>query len=711
MNNLTLTFFLLFFCTLVSSVKANEIKEVNITPHDNNALIYHIEFETQDSSIAYIRYCSIIDNDTTCQNSPISPFGKKHRINLVGLTQKTSYQLHLIAHNGENSIENDTYSLTTEGLPADLVELTIHTNEYTEAKTDYIYYDFITVTFAQEDAYHVICNRQGQVVWYDKGFGWHPDMLPDSIEATTTVQACNAYHFTENATILALVGCHAYLEKTLDGEIIKLFSDTDQDYLFHHDLILNQDNNIVFITARVDVVNRSSVGGAANTILVIDGLIEKNHQDETLWTWDPITHFDPLYGGQPGAVIWGNIYGNQCIDWFHTNSIKQDFDGHYVLSQNYSGHITKINAQTGDVIWTLGKDGELELESGDFFAKTHDATITKDQTYLAFDNIGGFNNTSRIVEYEVDEVNKTAKQIWVYDIPAIYKSPFLGSAQRLDNGNTLIGCGTKGEIIEVTPEKEVVWQGSNHNSLFRAKSINRLYPPITSLELFDLPESICTNTPAFSFNTNRNGGYWEGAGIVDQQFDPQTLSPGAYQLVYHYAWHSDTINITLEAAPESPTIQGAQDSLWIETNNDLTIQWLLDGNSIENANQAWYKPQVAGEYSVLLDNGSCKAQSEHYTFYPTNINIAQTTTSISLFPNPVQDFFLINCPTDYLGKKISVHIFDLNGRIIHQFPSQKITSTSNQIPFSIPQKLIKNNIYLIEIQLGSQSFYHKIIHQ
>ena len=42
-----------------------------------------------------------------------------------------------------------------------------------------------------------------------------------------------------------------------------------------------------------------------------------------------------------------------------------------------------------------------------------------------------------------------------------FYSPFISSAQRLPNGNTLITEGSDGRIFEVTPEHELVWEYIN----------------------------------------------------------------------------------------------------------------------------------------------------------------------------------------------------------------------------------------------------------
>ncbi len=53
----------------------------------------------------------------------------------------------------------------------------------------------------------------------------------------------------------------------------------------------------------------------------------------------------------------------------------------------------------------------------------------------------------------VREYDATGKPVWEYpNITNVFE------ALRLANGNTLIGCGTDKRVIEVTPEKKIVWE-------------------------------------------------------------------------------------------------------------------------------------------------------------------------------------------------------------------------------------------------------------
>ena len=62
---------------------------------------------------------------------------------------------------------------------------------------------------------------------------------------------------------------------------------------------------------------------------------------------------------------------------------------------------------------------------------------------------------------EVYEFDSSAHIIWTLkqsDLPANFKLHYLGTAQRLPNGNTIVSnfLGVP-DVFEVTPEKQVVW--------------------------------------------------------------------------------------------------------------------------------------------------------------------------------------------------------------------------------------------------------------
>ncbi len=77
-------------------------------------------------------------------------------------------------------------------------------------------------------------------------------------------------------------------------------------------------------------------------------------------------------------------------------------------------------------------------------------------------------------------------------------SPYLSNAQRLENGNTLLNYGSLGHFVEVTPDREVVWeyiiplygddpfpqgQNANNNSGFRAYKYPTDFPGFEGIDI------------------------------------------------------------------------------------------------------------------------------------------------------------------------------------------------------------------------------------
>ena len=101
----------------------------------------------------------------------------------------------------------------------------------------------------------------------------------------------------------------------------------------------------------------------------------------------------------------------------------------------------------------------------------------------------------------VREYNRDGAIIWEYDVPMFGKEPKDGhgpeafgnavfSAVRLPDGNTLIGTGNGHSILEVTPEKQIVWKVDQHD----LKGITLAW--VTTLQVMDNGNIIVGNCHA-----------------------------------------------------------------------------------------------------------------------------------------------------------------------------------------------------------------------
>ena len=139
---------------------------------------------------------------------------------------------------------------------------------------------------------------------------------------------------------------------------------------------------------------------------------------------------------------------SQHIYYVHANAIEIDTDGNILLSSRHMDEITKIDRQTGDIIWRLGGvNNEFTFlnDSLDFqhsiptpFCYQHDIRRLTNGNITIYDN-GNYKDPkySRMVEYQLDELNMTATLTWEYRDSLFNYSPWMGNVQRLQNENII----------------------------------------------------------------------------------------------------------------------------------------------------------------------------------------------------------------------------------------------------------------------------------
>ena len=146
-------------------------------------------------------------------------------------------------------------------------------------------------------------------------------------------------------------------------------------------------------------------------------------------------------------------------DVFHTNSIEL-MDGRFadrhpmftkgnvLISLRNIDTVCVVDPETERVVWALGGLWRMQ----------HQPTVLEDGNLLVFDNLG-HKGKSRVIELDP----LTQEIVWSYSGTAERPlfSNFLGSCQRLANGNTLITESTRGRALEVTPSREILWEYLN----------------------------------------------------------------------------------------------------------------------------------------------------------------------------------------------------------------------------------------------------------
>ncbi|KAF1982710.1 hypothetical protein K402DRAFT_424286 [Aulographum hederae CBS 113979] len=170
---------------------------------------------------------------------------------------------------------------------------------------------------------------------------------------------------------------------------------------------------------------------------------------ELLWKWRAIDHLSPdLFPLQPH-------YARE--HWPLINSVFPLADGNILASLRSVSAVIIISRATGEVIWHL--DSKT-------VAQQHCASELEDGSILIFDN-GTFRNGESATYSRVIQVSRATKEIiWQYKdktFPMAFFTPFMGGAQRLRNGNTLITEAAFGRMFEVTMEGEICWEYVNED--------------------------------------------------------------------------------------------------------------------------------------------------------------------------------------------------------------------------------------------------------
>ncbi|HEX6255305.1 MAG TPA: aryl-sulfate sulfotransferase [Euzebyales bacterium] len=250
-----------------------------------------------------------------------------------------------------------------------------------------------------------------------------------------------------------------------------------------HDFELLDNGNALLLAYRRRQVDLTAYDGAADAIVYDPVIAERTPAGETVWLWDGADHLTLEDVPDVNKRLKLTARPPAVADYAHPNSLELFDDGDILLSIRNYDCIHRIDRDTGDIAWTLGgvncAENDFEISGDPYggFSHQHDATLVdggnfaepgstkhavdrrrRTENILLFDN-GNLHDPprSRAVEYAIDEETMTAELVWSHD-DGRYTSYF-GSAERLDNGNTLISWGALPDplVTEVTPGGERVF--------------------------------------------------------------------------------------------------------------------------------------------------------------------------------------------------------------------------------------------------------------
>jgi hypothetical protein len=267
----------------------------------------------------------------------------------------------------------------------------------------------------------VALGPRGQVEWVHRrdGVRWSYDVDPQPDGTLFVTATANVDDDARGETVFY----------KLDPETGEVVWEETAEFLDTHDADLVSDTEILVANMRAT----AGVDGNRDRLLVYD-----RTTDEITWQWQFRDHYDRD----------ADIGGNYSEDWTHVNDVDAINDTHYLASPRNFDMVVMVNRTSGDVVWELGEPNE-----DDVMLKQHNPAYYESENGTPTVVVADSEN-DRVVEYARRDgdwqrtwrVGNSSSLSWPRD------------ADRLPNGNTLVGDSRNNRVVEVTPAGEVVWE-------------------------------------------------------------------------------------------------------------------------------------------------------------------------------------------------------------------------------------------------------------
>ena len=251
--------------------------------------------------------------------------------------------------------------------------------------------------------------------------------------------------------------------------------DNHQDLDLHDFIMLSEDHFYTMAIYEKPVHNIPDSLHPAPHIKVGAAIIQEVRDGKVVWQWDA-THFPEFYSSSRERNHFDDT--SHTADYMHFNAMAIDpRDSNLICSFRNTNQVIKINHRTGAIMWRLGGDNsDFPMTEQQKFLRQHDAKLTAGNTTLTLLDNGDsiLRQSSRVLEFRLDEQNKKITAFKAFQIPELY-SQYMGLVDK-DGDNYFIGGGSANFVLLVnalTGRKIFELQGNQ--SSYRAYRVDSIY--------------------------------------------------------------------------------------------------------------------------------------------------------------------------------------------------------------------------------------------
>lgn len=392
-----------------------------------------VEWTTSEAGTSYVEYGPTDRYGYTTQDD--GQTSTDHRVVVAGFPTNAEWHWRAVSEiGGEKYVSEDQIFETGAGDPG------LPDFDLQESVDGAHFEGFRLFTAFGTDAWVLIANDDGRIVWWEQLEG----------DRALATQA----RLTNNGSAVAYLTGDRDREEDI-AEIVTISLDKSEETRVrvewgHHDFIEipGEDKWAYFA---IDFRNYQGDYVAGDSVVEVS---KDGSSSEVIWnSWDTL---EPEYNPMATEFYPG------AVDWTHCNNLILDGSDYYVSLHNNSG-VAKVARATGDIDWVVGGGySDFQWRGRDEeFIHQHGFKLVAPDEFILFDNGGDSpDDVSAVSGYRINQGAGTYERTWEWDHDGRHKSYLLGDIHLLPSGNYLTAWGSEGEITEITPEYDIVWQFS-----------------------------------------------------------------------------------------------------------------------------------------------------------------------------------------------------------------------------------------------------------
>lgn len=535
-------------------------------------------------------------------------------------------------------------------------------------------------------------NIHGDPVWFvDSNVEWNNGM---SYKIQFT-------YFLENGNFIGLADGR---ENNKPGRVFEMTIDNDLSWQgpgdlegigVHHDVFPMPNGNIIALTSQdtllpvpVEIELPETYSGIDALPWQGDRIVEWNRDGVEVWSWSVFDYFN--------FMDWNpNLYQDLLFshpipadfhyEWTHSNTVWYDpIDNAVYLSVRNMSRITKIDYDTGGIIWNMGSEmpsGDITVGTDLGFAGQHSVKILDNRNLMMYDNYNDSLSFSRGLEVSFSEPDSLpdTELVWEYKLPQDISSGLMSDCDRLSNGNSLLTSTTSNQILEVSPDSVKIWEllPFQEGSTFRSERIPGLYPQAFSVIRPDFIDE-------------------ESGPVIYLQTGEATLE---YE-IHNEGWMNETyeysINDNLGWFSETGTIEISSGVYTIIPMSGV----IFDSGIIDTLIFTVIPQHAPLRYKVdtlfvnsQLSNAVGNVFPQKFELYPA-------------YPNPFNPTATIRFSIESMHAS-TLNVYDTNGRLITTLIDEVLIPGQHTIQWDASP--LTSGVYFIRLESGSFSQSQKLI--